>query len=315
MSTRTRLTRSVLAALSALIVSACGASATSSDSTGKGHTRNPDHLVFATIPTENSATLKQSFTGVIAMLEKETGKKIIYQNATDYAAIIEGQRVGKIDIAVYGPFTYVLARNSGLKIQPAAAFVTAKGAQPGYRSYGFVKTGSPIKTLADAKGKKVCFVEPNSTSGYLYPSAGLLQAKIDPKKDIKPIMAGGHDASVLAVVSGQCDLGFAYDAMVDHQLIDRGQIKKGAVTTIWKSDIIPGSPAAVSSDLDPALQAKIVNAFQTKANVDYLRAHGFCKGVCTIGDQSNWGFAKVDDSFYNGVRKVCDITKDKQCTG
>jgi phosphonate transport system substrate-binding protein len=313
MSTRTRQLLSVLTVLSALAVSACGASADSSNSTAGGHTRNPDHLVFATIPTENATTLAESFSGTIAMLEKETGKKITFQKATDYAAIIEGQRVGKIDIAVYGPFSYVLARNSGLNIQPAAAFVTAKGAKPGYRSYGFVKTGSPIKSLADAKGKKVCFVEPDSTSGYLYPSAGLLQAKVNPKKDIKPIMTGGHDASVLAVASGQCDLGFAYDAMVDHQLIDKGQLKKGAVTTIWKSELIPGSPAAVSNDLAPALKNKIVNALQTKANVDYLKAHGFCKQVCTIGDQSNYGFTKVDDSLYDGVRKVCAITKDRQC--
>lgn len=314
MSTRTRQMLSTLAVLSALAVSACGASADSPDSGGKDGARNPDQLVFATIPTEDSTTLEQSFTGVIAMLEKETGKEITFQKATDYAAIIEGQRTSKIDIAVYGPFTYVLARSSGVEIKPAAALVTAKGAKPGYRSYGFVKSGSPINSLADAKGKKVCFVEPNSTSGYLYPSAGFIQADVDPKKDIKPIMAGGHDASVLSVVSGQCDLGFAYDAMVEHQLIDKGQIKKGAVKTIWKSEVVPGSPAAVSSDLEPALQRKIVEALQTKANADYLKEHGFCDEVCSVGDQGNWGFTKVSDSMYDGVRKVCDITKDKQCT-
>lgn len=312
MSTRTRQMLSAFATLSVLALSACGASAGEQGSqTGA---RNPDSLVFAAIPTEDSTTLEQSFTGVMAMLEKETGKKVSFQKATDYAAIIEGQRNSKIDIAVYGPFTYVLARSSGLDIEPAAALVATKGDKPGYRSYGFVRADSSIANLADAKGKRVCFVEPNSTSGYLYPSAGFLQAEVDPKKDIKPIMAGGHDASVLSVVSGQCDLGFAYDAMVEHQLIDKGQVKKGAVKTVWKSEIVPGSPAAVSSDLDPALQRKIVTALQTKANADYLKAHGFCKEVCSVGDQGNWGFTKVDDSEYDGVRKVCDITKDKQCT-
>ncbi|MEU3260721.1 phosphate/phosphite/phosphonate ABC transporter substrate-binding protein [Streptomyces albidoflavus] len=313
MPMRTRQILSAVMVLSALTVTACGSSAADKGGEADGGARNPDSLVFATIPTEDSTTLEQSFAGVIAMLEKETGKKITFQKATDYAAIIEGQRTGKIDIAVYGPFTYVLALNSGVKIEPAAALVTEKGAKPGYRSYGFVKTGSDIESLADAKGKRVCFVEPNSTSGYLYPSAGFIEAKVNPEKDITPVMAGGHDASVLAVVSGQCDLGFAYDVMVEHQLIDKKQIKPGAVKTIWKSEIVPGSPAAVSSELDSGLKNKIVTALQTKANTDYLKAHGFCTEVCSVGDQGNWGFTKVSDAMYDGVRKVCDTTKDKQC--
>lgn len=295
-------------------LSACGASAESVENTGDSG-RDPGKLVLSAIPTEDSTTLKQSFQGVIAMLEKVTGKKVVFQQATSYATIIEGQRAKKIDIAVYGPFSYVLARNSGLKIKPAAALVQTKGMKPGYRSYGIVKSGSGIRSLADAKGEKVCFVEPNSTSGYLYPSAGFIEAGRDPKKDIKPVMAGGHDASALAVANGQCALGFAYDAMVEHQLIDRGEIEKGDLTTIWKSEVIPGSPAAVSSDLRPDLKNKIVKALQEKANVDYLKAHGFCDGDCSVGDQGNWGFVKVDDALYDGVRKVCKTTRDKQCSG
>lgn len=314
MSMRTRPMLSAFTVLSMFALSACGASAADGSKDSAGGGRNPDQLVFAAIPTEDSTTLEQSFEGVINMLEKETGKKVVFQKATDYAAIIEGQRTKKIDIAVYGPFTYVLAKNSGLDIEPAAALVQKKGTAPGYRSYGFVKSGSAVKDLAGAKGKKVCFVEPNSTSGYLYPSAGFIQAKVDPKKDITPIMAGGHDASVLAVNTGQCDVGFAYDAMVEHQLIDKGEIKKGDVTTIWKSEVVPGSPAAVSKDLDTALYGKIVKALQEKANTDYLKANKLCDEVCSVGDQGNWGFVKVEDALYNGVRKVCDVTKDKQCT-
>ncbi|MCZ7431129.1 phosphate/phosphite/phosphonate ABC transporter substrate-binding protein [Streptomyces sp. WMMC1477] len=314
MPTRSRRILSACAVLSMLALSACGASADSSGDDADGG-RNPDKLVLSAIPTENSTSLEQSFQGVIAMLEEETGKDVTFQQATSYAAIIEGQRAKKIDIAVYGPFSYVLARNSGLDIEPAAALVHAKGAQPGYRSHGFVAAGSDITSLADAKSEKVCFVEPNSTSGYLYPSAGFIEAGLDPAKDIEPVMAGGHDASVLALTNGQCAVGFAYDAMVEHQLIDRGEIEKGDVTTIWKSEIIPGSPAAVSSDLDSGLRKKIVSALQEKANVDYLGSQGFCEGDdCAVGDQENWGFVQVEDSLYDGVRKVCATTKDEQCS-
>jgi phosphonate transport system substrate-binding protein len=308
------LSLAALAAVSTLVLSACGASAAN----GSGDSaagRDPDVLVFAAVPSENAQSLQQAYQPIIAMLEKETGKQVRFQSATDYAAVIEAQRTDKVDIAQYGPLSYVLARNSGVKATPIAAQTLTKGAQPGYRSYAITRAGSPIHSIADLKGKKVCFVDPNSTSGYLYPKAALLDAGIDPAKDITPVMTGGHDASVLAVASGQCDAGFAEDSMVDHILIDKGQLKPGQVTTIWKSDVIAGSPVAISDDLSPDLKAKITEAFQTKANVDYLNANGFCSTTCKAADDAgDWGYAKVDDAFYDGVRTVCATTKDKQCT-
>ncbi|MFJ9819948.1 phosphate/phosphite/phosphonate ABC transporter substrate-binding protein [Streptomyces sp. NPDC101151] len=303
-----------LGAASLLALTGCGGSAASKASAatdGKGG----GTLVMAAVPAENSTDLKASYAAVIKLLEKETGKKIVFQKATSYAAVIEGQRSGKIQIAAYGPFSYVQAKSSGVKATPVAAGVETKGAKPGYQSYGIVKTGSPIKDLKGFKDKKVCFVDPNSTSGYLYPRAGLMEAGVDVAKGITPVMAGGHDASVLAVKSGQCEAGFAYDTMVDKQLIEKGQLKKGEITTVWKSAVIPGSPVAISDDLDAGLKQKITDAFRTKANADYLKAHGFCSGSgkCEVDDAGDWGYATVDDAIYDGVRKVCAVTKDKQC--
>ncbi|MBI0384073.1 phosphate starvation-inducible protein PhoH, partial [Streptomyces albiflaviniger] len=84
--------------------------------------------------------------------------------------------------------------------------------------------------------------------------------------------------------------------------------------TVWKSTEIPGSPAAVSTDLTASLQKKIVDAFETKANADYMESKGYCSGDgCKIDD--NWGFVAVKDSDYDSVRAVCDATKDAQCKG
>ncbi|MER5939542.1 phosphate/phosphite/phosphonate ABC transporter substrate-binding protein [Streptomyces sp. NPDC001928] len=303
-----------LGASSVLVLAGCGESAVSESDTSSG-AKGGDTLVMAAVPAENSTDLKASYATVIKMLEKETGQKIEFQKATNYAAVIEGQRSGKIQIAAYGPFSYVQAKSSGVKATPIAAGVEKKGDKPGYRSYGIVKTGSPIKDLKGFAGKKVCFVDPNSTSGYLYPRSGLLAAGVDVEKGITAVMSGGHDASVLAVKSGQCEAGFAYDTMVDKQLIEKGQLKKDEITTVWKSDLIPGSPVAISDDLDADLKQKITNAFRTMANVDYLKAHGYCGGSakCEVDDAGDWGYATVDDATYDGVRKVCEVTKDKQC--
>lgn len=299
-------------AVSALAVTACGQSAQTAGDSGA---RNPDELVFAAVPSENAQTLEQAYQPVLAMLGKLTGKKIRFQSATNYAAVIEAQRTHKVDIAQYGPLSYVVARSAGVKATAVAAQTKTKGAEPGYQSYAITRTGSPVHDLSGFKGKKVCFVDPNSTSGHLYPSAALIEAGINPERDVTPVMAGGHDASALAVASGQCDAGFAEDVIVDKVLIDKGQLKPGQLDTVWKSEVIAGSPVAISDDLDPALRAALADAFQTKANVDYLNASGFCATTCKAADDAgDWGYAKVDDTFYDSVRKVCAITKDKQCS-
>ncbi|WP_051581114.1 phosphate/phosphite/phosphonate ABC transporter substrate-binding protein [Pseudonocardia acaciae] len=298
---------------SALALTGCGQSA--KDGGAGAGPRNPDELVFAAIPSENAQTMQQAYQPLMAMLGKATGKKIRFQSATNYAAVIEAQRTGKVDIAQYGPLSYVLARGTGVKATPVAAQTKTKGAQPGYQSYAIARAGSQVHDLAGFRGKKVCYVDPNSTSGHLYPSAALIEAGINPDRDVTPVMAGGHDASALAVASGQCDVGFAQDVIVDKVLIEKGQLKPGQLDTVWKSEVIAGSPVAISDDLDPALRATLTDAFQNKANVDYLNANGFCATACKAADDSgDWGYAKVDDAFYNSVRKVCDVTKAKQCS-
>jgi phosphonate transport system substrate-binding protein len=300
-----------------LALTACGQSA--AENTGQaqaGGSAAPDTLVFAAVPSEESTSLQQSFQAVISLLERETGAKIQFENATDYAAVIEGMRAGQIDVAMFGPFSYVLAKNQDPGISALAAVVDEKGGQPGYVSYGITKADSPITDLAGFARRTVCFVDPNSTSGYLYPTAGLLEAGINPQTGINPIFAGGHDASALAVASGQCDAGFAYDAIVDSQLIDAGQLQPGQLKVVWRSETIAGSPIAVASDVSPELRQKIADTLVQEGNVDYLAANGFCSSVedCEVGEEGSWGYAPVDDSFYDGVRRVCDVTKAESCT-
>ncbi|WP_461144493.1 phosphate/phosphite/phosphonate ABC transporter substrate-binding protein [Salinifilum aidingensis] len=309
MLTRNRGTAVLAAAVAAfaLLLSACGPSAADR---GGG---SPDELVFAAVPSEDSANLQQDYAPVIKMLEEETGKKVRFQQATDYAAIIEGQRAGKIDIAKYGPFSYMLARKKGVGAEAVAAQTEQKGKEPGYRSYGITRPGTGIDSLADFRGKKVCFVDPTSTSGYLYPTSGLIEAGVNPKTGVRPIMAGGHDAAALGVASGQCAAGFAFDTMVDRQLIQQGELRSGQLKTVWRSEVIPGDPAAVSTDLSPELRESITRALRTKANSDYLRDHGYCSGKCRVGDTGGWGFTEVTDAKYDSIRRVCETTRNEQC--
>jgi len=143
--TRLRVFASV-AALS-LVVTACGSgdSAEASEDTQGGEEETvagndwPDTLTFAAVPSEQQERLEESYAVTIAILEEELGVEIEFFQAADYAGVIEGMIAGSVDLAQFGPFSYVIARNNGAEIEPADprfedAFIDRLGGGPGGRS-------------------------------------------------------------------------------------------------------------------------------------------------------------------------------------
>lgn len=307
-------------AIGMLTLSACGSSAGGSGSgsdAASGSSEWPDPFVVAVIPSEDQTELDPADNVAMQILEDELGLNIEYHQATSYAATIEAQRSGQAHMASYGPFSYVLAADSGAGVEPVAASADSRDEQGGYHSVASVPAGSDITSLEDAKGKSVCFVDPASTSGYLFPSAGLLEAGIDPVGgDITPVMAGGHDASVLALVDGQCDIAFSTEGMVTEQLIESGQIDEGQLTQIWESDVIPSSPYALSTELPEDLRTAVTDTLLEKVNVDYIEGTEYwdAEAEDEFGGLGSWGYVPVQDSDYDGIRSVCETTKSESCT-
>lgn len=307
-----------LAAASALALVLGGCAATdSAGGTGTGDRADwPDTITLGAVPSEESSSLIASYEKIIEILEQELGIEVEFVEATDYAGIIEGQVAGRVDLAQYGPFSYVLADIRGAELEIAGVMTDGPDIEPGYQSYGIaLGTNDAVTSIDDFAGKTVCFVDPASTSGYLYPSEGLLSAGIDPEADITPVFAGGHDSSVLAVKNGDCEVGFAFDAMVDKNLIDSGDIVEGEIKTVWKSEVIAGSPLAMLAALPDSLKTEIRRVITELANVDALVEAGICDSVetCGITDEKVWGYVERDDSFYDGVRKVCEVTGSTKC--
>ena len=77
-----------------------------------------------------------------------------------------------------------------------------------YISVMVVRADSGIKSLEDMKGHSLAWADPNSTSGYLIPSATLKAQGIkldDGAYFSKTGFAGGHEQGVVAVLNKQYD--------------------------------------------------------------------------------------------------------------
>ncbi|MBJ7466630.1 MAG: phosphate/phosphite/phosphonate ABC transporter substrate-binding protein, partial [Mycolicibacterium sp.] len=301
-----------VAAAAALTLSGC--SSTDSGPEAANAQGFPDTITLAAIPAENSSDLKASYEPLIKLLEKETGSTIEFVQASDYAGVVEGMIADNVDLAFFGPFAYVVAKVNGAKITPLGAVIGEEGEQPGYQSYGLTRSDvTDINGLKDFAGKKVCFVDPSSTSGYLYPTAGLIEegvitsgSEADVSAAMSPVFAGGHDASALSIANGDCDAGFAFDTMVDQTMIEKGDLQPGQLKTVWKSEMIAGSVFAANDSLGTEAIDKLTALFTEKVNVESLEAEGFCKGdECRITDERAWGVVPASDADYDGVRHVC----------
>lgn len=323
--TRGRFIAGVAAAV--LLLAACGSDSdtavedTAADEVpteveGIDKTGWPEKIVVGAVPSEESSALVQSYQPLVDALTEELGLEVDFFQATDYAGIIEAQVADRVDLAQYGPFSYVLAKIRGAEIDVAGVMTGGPDIEPGYQSYGIARADNDeINSITDFAGKKVCYVDPGSTSGYLYPIQGLIVNNIDPETGVTPVFAGGHDASVLSVKNGDCDAGFAFDAMVDKNLIEAGQIAEGEIKTVWKSEVIAGSPLAYRTSLPESLVKEIKRIVLEIVNADNLIATGKCTSIedCGLTDENVWGWVEKDDSFFDGVRAVCEATKSKKC--
>ncbi|MFG1377534.1 phosphonate ABC transporter substrate-binding protein [Xanthobacter autotrophicus] len=250
--------RTLIAACAALAVSAGAAAAQD------WKAKYPE-LVFAIIPAENASGVTERFTPLTDYLSKQLGTKVTLRIANDYAAVIEGQRAGNIHIASYGPSSFARALMTGAKIEAFAIEVNADGTK-GYHSVLYVKADSPYKSIEDLKGKNLCLVDPNSTSGNNVPRFSLNKMGITPDQFFgKVVYAGSHENAVIAVQQGTCDAAFNWWNDENESNLKRmerkGMAKYGDYRIIFKSDQIVNSPYAYLSDLPAELKAKIRDAF------------------------------------------------------
>lgn len=220
--------------------------------------RDPSALVWAYTPVEDPAVYANIFKPFTDHLEKCVGKRIVYYPVQSNAAEIEAMRSGRLHFAGFstGP--------TGFAVNMAGAVpFAAKGLGNevrGYNLLAIVKSSSPYQKLADLKDKKVAHTSPSSNSGNLAPRVLFPEQGLTPDKDYKPLMSGGHDKSILGVVSGDYDMGAVASDVYD-RMITRGTTKADDFRVIYKSPVFPTSSFAYAHDLKPELAAKLKQCF------------------------------------------------------
>jgi phosphonate transport system substrate-binding protein len=231
---------------------------------------------------------------LLKAVESNLGIRVQGFVASDYNGVIEAMRSGHVDVAYLGPFSYVL----GTTIAPIEAFCTAETAKSGktyYRSQIIALKSSGFTKIEDLRGKTFAFVDPSSTSGHLFPKAGLIQAGIDPDKFFgRTLFTGSHDANALAVANKRVDAATIADRIFD-AAVAKNLVKREDIQVVWESGPIPESPTVWRKNLPPELKAKIKAAFLNVRDI-------------TWADQGKLNrFVETDDKAYDIIRETAKV--------
>lgn len=201
---------------------------------------------------------KADYQPVFNAVSRMTGLGFDIRVGQSYGAVVEAMCNGAADVAFVGPVTYVQAKERG------CAELLAVGVEKGQSIYYagiFTSKDSSIHALADLKGKRVAFGDINSASSFLFPMTMIMDAGVDPVRDLARInLAGSHANSLAALTQKQVDAAaLSFDSF--EKAVNQGAVDATTVRIVAKSMPIPYPPIVMNARLPAALKATLKTSF------------------------------------------------------
>lgn len=140
-----------------------------------------DKIRFAVTDIDGLESLQREYGPFKEAFEAASGLKVDLFPVSGRTAAVEAMAANQIDFVLTGPAEYVVF-HARLKVEPVVVWT-----RPDYRSSIVVMDESPVKALADLKGKKISFGDIGSTSQHLGPATILADAGLAYGRDYEPM--------------------------------------------------------------------------------------------------------------------------------
>lgn len=225
-------------------------------------------------------------------LAARLGRPVVLRTVDSWEGLAKSLAAGETDLALMGPWGYVLANHEAGATAVATILYDGK---PEYFAIMVTHPKSGIQRIEDLKGRSFAFGDKGSTSGYLIPFHEFQKRGLDPDTYFSRVLYTRHQAIETQVVRGELDAGADYNRNRD-AMISQGLIKAEDSRIFWTSPPLPNDAFAVSASLarDAAFVARLREALAgvgeaLKADPNLLPAR-------------YTGFISKDNSFYAPIR-------------
>lgn len=268
----------------ALLLAACGAnneesSNNENNNAAAGNNASDEELYeVAVIPSQSIGEMEEGLTRLEEHLAESMGREVEVTHYPSYNAVVEAINFGHVDLAYFGPVTYLIAyEQSG-----AEAIITQNiDGEPYYYSYILTQPDAPWESLddlvEDAGEVEFAFGSQSSTSGFAVPGYELMERGVYESESTYEFesvqFTGSHDITADAVSSGSVDAG-AIDSAIFNALIEDGLINEDDYKILWESDQLYQYPWAVPADTDEETITAVQNAFMEIEDEEILSIFG-----------------------------------------
>lgn len=189
----------ILLAIPMLASAACGSGEEPYQPNFSASGEAPLTYSFAILPQHNPALLHRTYSPLIDHLNRSVeGVRFTLVASPDYAAFQQRLAAGEFDFALSNPYQAV---------QAAAADYRIFGKMAGdedFRGLILVRRDSPIRTLADLRGRTISYPAQTAVASAMMPQY-YLHAHGVPLKATKPIYVGSMESAIQSVVLGLSD--------------------------------------------------------------------------------------------------------------
>jgi len=230
-------------------------------------------------------------------LSSRLGRPVELRTVDSWEGLAKSLANGETDIALMGPWGYVLANHHADAQVISTILYQGK---PEYVALIVTHPDSGLASIQDllgpkGKGRTFAFGDKGSTSGYLIPRHFFMQQGIDPEKHFARVLYTKHQAIETQVAAGQLDAGADYNRNRT-AMIDQGLIKAERSKIIWQSDPLPNDAVAVSAALfkDKAFVKTVQDAL--------LEVGPALKAQPRLLPANYTGFVNAQNSFYKVIR-------------
>jgi len=162
-----------------------------------------------------------------------------------------------------------------------------------------VRDQSEVEALDQLRGRRVCYSDIRSTTGYLLPRAAIRKAGLDPNVDLIGHFSGTHQQALRDLRDGVCDVTGTFTAnylSADEAGTPAGALRVLAVTGRTPHDTVARGPSA--TDEETAALTEALLAFDPMADI----------GKARLG--SVWrvtGFEPASEERYQGLRTAIEL--------
>jgi len=253
-------------------------------------------FTIGVIPVQTEGAMDTAIKKLQSTLSEQLKREVKIDVYPDYNGVVEAMNYDKIDMAYFGPLTYVIAHEkSGAK----AIITQLINGEPFYHSYIITNTENPWESLEELISAPdeidFAFGDINSTSGSLIPSIELQDRGMFVNEDehsFKTVRyTGSHDATALAVQNKLVDAG-AIDSAIFNQLVESGKVDGEQIKIIWQSEKLFQYPWAVHKDTDNQTIQTLQETFKSINDQEILDAFGAT------------GFTEATNGDYESIRKA-----------